>query len=377
MRIRSIDEAREMARRALPSAIFNYVDGGKEAEQCARENEDAFTRLLFDIPVCPTTTAPNASTELFGTRFSMPLGIAPTGFVRIIHPDSELGAARAATRAGLPIAISTWSSAPAAEIVDANPACWFQLYMIGGREGASYCIDLARDAACPVLIVTADIAGIAPADRIAPPLPDTTSLASTLRFGLSALAKPRWLASTLRGGLKMPAPNAPRRSNGDMLQARDAGGLLTKTPFSWNDLAWVRRQWDGPLVLKGVMRASDAKRAVDMGVDGIIISNHGGKVTDSVPATLSVLSRIADTVGDRCEIIMDGGVRRGADIVKARAMGARAVLIGRPYLWGLAAGGEEGVDAILRLFKQSLLATLSNLDIGSIDQVGIEALYRE
>src|SRR3546814_818261 len=153
----------------------------------------------------------------------MPLAIAPMGFVRIVHPDGELGAARAAASAGIPIAISTWASAPAAEVVAANADCWFQLYMIGGRPGAQYCIDLARDAGCRVLVVTADIAGVSPADRIAAPLPDPGDPASILRFVPSAVGRPRWLYSLLRGGLAMPAPNAPRREDGTMLRVEDAG----------------------------------------------------------------------------------------------------------------------------------------------------------
>lgn len=371
---RSVEEARRIARRRLPSAVFHYVDGGKEAEVTLAANEAAFARRRFLPAACPTVTRPDLSTELLGRRAALPLVIAPTGFVRIIHPDGELGAARAAAGAGMPICISTWSSAPAAEVVAANPDTWFQLYMIGGREGARYCVDLAREARCRVLVVTADIAGVSPADRRAPPLPDTLGLRAALRFAPSALLHPRWLVALLRGGLAMPAPNAPRRADGTMLRVEDAGRLLTRTPLGWDDLRWLRGIWNGPLVLKGVMRSRDALRALDCGVDGVIVSNHGGKVLDSTPGTLDVLPAVADAVRGRCEVLVDGGVRRGADIAKARALGAQGVLMGRAYLWGLAAGGEAGVARVVRLFRQSLSATLANMDIAGIDAVDGSAL---
>jgi isopentenyl diphosphate isomerase/L-lactate dehydrogenase-like FMN-dependent dehydrogenase len=367
----SIEEARQLARRVLPGAVWHYVDGGKEAETTPGANEAAFARLMFDVPACQTSTKPALATTVLGREIAMPLVVAPTGFVRIVHPDGELGAARAAAAAGIPIAISTWCGAPAAEVVGANPDTWFQLYMINGRDGAAFSIDLAAEAGCRVLVVTADIAGVSPTDRIAPALPETMSLAAALSFAPQAWSRPRWLASLLRGGLAMRAPNAPRNPDGSELRVHQAGALMTATPASWDDLAWIRDRWTGPMVLKGVMRAQDAVRAANIGVDGIVVSNHGGKVLDSVPATMMVLPEIVEAVGDRCEVLLDGGVRRGADIVKARALGARAVLIGRPYLWGLAIGGEQGVLQVLSLFRRSLGGTLANLD-----RSGIEAIDR-
>lgn len=366
---RSVEEARRIARRRLPAAVWHYIDGGKEAEVTPLANEAAFARVTFDVPACPSATRPDLSTTVLGRRVAMPLVIAPTGFVRIVHPDGELGAAKAAAAAGIPISISTWCGAPAAEVVAANPDTWFQLYMLDGRAGAGYCMDLAAEAGCRVLVVTADIAGVCPSDRIAPPLPETLSVAAALAFAPQAWARPRWLASLLRGGLAMKAPNAPHNPDGSQLRVQQAGAMLTATPPTWDDLAWMRGRWKGPMVLKGVMRAADARRAADMGIDGIVISNHGGKVLDGAPATLSVLPEIADAVADRCEVLLDGGVRRGADIVKARALGARAVLIGRPYLWGLAVGGEEGVSQVLSLFRRSLGGTIANLDRAGIDDV--------
>jgi len=371
----SIGEARDIAKTRLPAAVWHYVDGGKEAETTCLANEAAFAALRFDVPVCPTQTCPDISTTVLGSRIAMPLAIAPTGFVRIVHADGELGAARAAAAAGVPISISTWCGTPAGEIVAANRDTWFQLYMINGRDGAAYCIDLAKEAGCRVLVVTADIAGISPMDRVAPPLPETMSLAAALRFAPQAWSRPRWLLSLLRGGLAMPAPNAPRNPDGSQLRVQQAGRLIAKTPTGWDDLIWMRQRWQGPMVLKGVMRAADARRAAEIGIDGIVVSNHGGKVLDGGPATLSVLPSVAEAVADCCEIMLDGGVRRGADIVKARALGARSVLIGRPYLWGLAVDGEAGVARILSLLRQSLIGTIANLDRAGIDAIDKSVLW--
>lgn len=374
IRFGSIEEAKQRARRVLPASVWHYVEGGKEGELTPKANEAAFDQLMFDVPACQTCNRPVLATKVLGREIAMPLMIAPTGFVRIVHRDGELGAARAAAAAGIPIAISTWAGAPAANVVAANPDTWFQLYKIKGREGAAFSMDLAAAAGCRVLVVTADIAGVSPSDRIAPPLPETMSLSAALAFAPQAWSRPRWLASLLAGGLAMRAPNAPRNSDGSELRVHQAGGLMTADPTSWDDLAWIRDRWKGPLVLKGVMRAEDALRAAAIGVDGVVVSNHGGKVLDSVPATLSVLPEIAQAVGDRCEVLLDGGVRRGADIVKARALGARAVLIGRPYLWGLALGGEQGVAEVLKLFRRSLRGTLANLDRPGIDAVDATVL---
>ena len=365
----SVEEARRIARRRLPAAVYHYIEGGKEEELTCAANEAAFRRVLFDPPACPQANAPQLSTSLLGREVAMPIVIAPTGFVRIVHRDGELGAARAAKRSGIPISISTWCGVPAGEVVAANPDTWFQLYMMNGREGAGYCIDLAQEAGCRVLVVTADLAGTTPADRIARPLPETMSLGAALRCAPEAWSRPRGLWSLIRGGLSMPAPNAPRRADGSMSRVQDAGALLTATPVGWDDLAWIRGRWKGPMVLKGIMRAADARRAADLGIDGIIVSNHGGKVLDGVPSTLSVLPEIAEAADGRVELLLDGGVRRGADIVRARALGAKGVLIGRPYLWGLAANGEAGVSRILTLFHRSLTGTLANLDRDSIDAV--------
>jgi isopentenyl diphosphate isomerase/L-lactate dehydrogenase-like FMN-dependent dehydrogenase len=218
-------------------------------------------------------------------------------------------------------------------------------------------------------MVTVDVAGIAPSDRINRALPSNISLRSALSFLPEAWHRPGWLASFLRGGLTMRAPNAPRKPTGEEFELAEIGELIVCTPPSWADLEWIRAQWKGSLVLKGVMRVDDAERAVAIGADAISVSNHGAKVLDGTPASLAVLPEIAEAVGHKLDVLLDGGVRRGADVVRACALGAKAVLIGRPYLWGLAAGGEAGVSDILALFRRGLSATLADLGCPSIRAV--------
>ena len=238
--------------------------------------------------------------------------------------------------------------------------------MMGGREGAAYAVDVARKAGCRVLVVTVDTAAGAPTDRPYRPLPMKIDIGTALMFTPQAWNKPQWLWSLLRGGLVMRAPNAPRNAAGAELSLSEAGKMIIGTPPTWEDLAWVRAQWQGPLVVKGVMRAEDAKRAIDIGADAISVSNHGGKVLDGASASISMLPEIAEAVAGQIEVLLDGGVRRGADIARACALGAKAVMIGRPYLWGLAVGGQAGVSDILRVFRASLSATLAQIGCPSI-----------
>jgi len=370
MRLRSttisVEAARRTAKRRLPPSVYGYIDGGKEAESTAIANEIAFSRVLFAPKIGMGITAADIGAVVLGEPVSMPVIIAPTGFIRIVHAHGELGVARAAAALGIPIALSNVCSAPLDSVCKANPNTWFQLYMLDGRKGAAYAMDLARQAGCRVLVVTVDVAGVAPSDRVNRRLPSSLSVEAALRFLPEALLRPRWLLSFLRGGLTMRAPNAPRKPNGDEYELSEIGALIVSTPPTWDDLAWIREQWRGPLVLKGIMRVDDAERAVALGADGISVSNHGAKVLDGTPAAIAVLPEIVDAVGHKIDVLLDGGVRRGADVVRACALGAKAVFIGRSYLWGLAAEGEVGVADILRLFRRGICATLADLGCPSI-----------
>lgn len=373
----SVEAARRSARQYLPPAVYDYIDGGKEAESTAMTNELAFSRVLFSPKVGCGVTEPDIGVTVLGRRIAMPVVIAPTGFIRIVHADGELGAARAAAAMGIPITLSHVCSVPVGQVCEANPDTWFQLYMLDGRNGAAAAMELARAAGCRVLVVTVDVAGIAPSDRLNRRLPSRLSLGEVLRFLPEAMSRPRWLTSFLRGGLTMVAPNAPCKPDGQPYPLAEIGRLVVHTPPTWADLDWIRRQWDGSLVLKGILRVDDAERAVALGADAISVSNHGAKVLDGTPAAIAVLPEIVDAVGHQIEVLMDGGVRRGADVVRACALGAKAVLIGRPYLWGLAAGGEAGVADILELFHRGVSATLANLgcpSIGTLDRSWVRPL---
>jgi pre-mycofactocin synthase len=367
--IKSVEAARRAAKRRLPPAVYGYIDGGKEAESTAVANEVAFSRVLFSPKIGSGITHPEIQAEVLSQRISMPVVIAPTGFIRIVHPDGEMGVARAAAAAEIPIALSNVCSVPIRSVCEANANTWFQLYMLDGRKGSAYAMDLAREAGCRVLMVTVDVAATAPSDRMNRTLPSSINVRTALQFLPEAWSRPRWLISFLRGGLTMRAPNAPRKSNGEEYHLADIGGLIVATPPTWDDLAWIRARWQGPLVLKGIMRVDDAERAVAMGADGISVSNHGAKVLDGTPASVAVLPEIVDAVGHKVDVLLDGGVRRGADVVRACALGAKAVLIGRSYLWGLAAKGERGVAEILALFRQGISATLADLGCPSIQKL--------
>jgi pre-mycofactocin synthase len=362
----SVEAARRAAKRRLPPSVYGYVDGGKEAESTAVANEISFSRVLFSPKVGTGVTRPDIGTTVLGQQLSMPVIIAPTGFIRIVHSDGELGVARAAASMGVPIALSNLCSVPLKTVCESHPDTWFQVYMLNGREGAQHAMDVARQARCRVLVVTVDVAGVAPSDRSLRRLPSSLALGAVLKFLPEALLKPRWLAAFLRGGLSMHAPNAPRKPGGEQYTLSEIGSLIVRTPPTWDDLAWIRRQWSGKLVLKGILRTDDAERAAALGADGISVSNHGAKVLDGTPAALSVLPEIVDAVGHKLDVLLDGGARRGADVVRACALGARAVFIGRAYLWALAAEGETGVRDILDLFRRGIIATLADLGCPSL-----------
>jgi pre-mycofactocin synthase len=363
----SVEAARRAARRCLPPSVYSYIDGGKEAESTAVANELAFSRVLFSPKVGSGVTKPDIGVTVLGRRITMPVVIAPTGFIRIVHADGEPGVARAAAAMGIPVTLSHVCSVPVGRICDINPDTWFQLYMLDGRNGAAAGIELARQAGCRVLVVTVDVAAVSPSDRLNRRLPSSLRIGEICRFLPEAMSRPRWLASFLRGGLAMPAPNAPPKPDGQPYPLAEIGGLIVRTPPTWDDLEWIRQRWSGALVLKGILRIDDAERAVALGADAISVSNHGAKVLDGAPAAIAALPEIVDAVGHRIEVLLDGGVRRGADVVRACAIGAKAVLIGRSYLWGLAAGGEAGVADILGLFRRGITATLANLGCPSID----------
>jgi pre-mycofactocin synthase len=363
----STEQARRIAKRRLPSSVYDFIEGGTEESRTVRANREGFQEIGFRARVPQDHRPRDLRTTVLGRELSMPVITTPAGFIRIAHPAGELAVARAAEQAGIAVGISILASVAIEEVTAAASDVWFQLYMIGGREGSAIAIDRARRAGCRVLVVTADLADNTGGNdrRPLPTPPGRVDLATAIRFAPQMALRPWWAASFLRGGLSLVAPNAPGR-DGRPLAMSEGGIALREHPPTWDDIAWIRERWTGPLVLKGVTATEDARRAVDAGVDAVSVSNHGGNGLDGAPAAIRALPGVVDAVGDRIEVLLDGGVRRGGDVVKAVALGARAVLIGRPYIWALAAGGQAGVASLLSLYRRNIDATLRLLACRSV-----------
>jgi heme/flavin dehydrogenase (mycofactocin system) len=291
--------------------------------------------------------------------------------VQAVHPDGEVAVARAAAAAGTAIGLSSFASKPVEEVVAANPKTFFQIYWLGDRSRIEQILGRAREAGAAGLIVTIDWTFAHRRDWGSPRIPQDASLRSMLPLLPEALARPRWLASYLRRK-QLPTLTTPNLAppGGEAPTFFGAYGEWIGTPQpSWEDLAWLRETWGGPFMVKGVHHPEDARRAVAIGADAISVSNHGGNNLDGTPAPVRVLPAIAEAVGGEVEILLDGGVRRGSDAVKARALGARAVMVGRPYLWGLGAGGEAGVANVLEILRAGVDEALLGLGRHSIDEV--------
>ena len=371
-RIRSVDDAQALAKRRLPRSVYEYVEGGTEGEVTVRANRRAFEEVTFRPKAAVLYGERQLATTVLGQPLSMPVIVAPAGYIRMAHRDGERGAARAAGQAGTAIGISTLSSYPIEEITAATTApVWYQLYFAGGRAGAEIAIDRAREAGCQALILTVDLAAAAGRERRlrGGGVPTRVDLRNALRYAPEMVVRPAWLLDFLRDGLKLDVPNVRTEREGPPLSAAEASKSMRDAAPTWDDMEWVRERWGGPLVVKGILRADDARRAVDAGAAAVVVSNHGGNALDGTPPTLRVLPEIVAEVGDEVEVLVDGGIRRGGDVVKALAMGARAVLVGRAYVWGLAADGEAGVSAILRVLRDGIDRTLALLGCPSVHEL--------
>lgn len=376
-KLASVEHARQLARKKLPSSVYWFIEGGTETDATMRANPKAFEEIGFRPRVARDRLPKQLSRTVLGRELAMPVITAPTGLIRIAHPDGELGVARAAEEAGIAMAVSILASHPIEAITDVASDVWFQLYMIGGRAGSEIAIARARDAGCRVLIVTVDkAAGTGGKDnpRVTAEVPAKVDIRAAIQFAPEILRRPKWGYNFLKGGLRLEVPNAPSAIPGQAMTVAEGGAALSKYPPTWDDIAWMREQWDGPLVVKGLVEPDDARRAIDLGVDAVSVSNHGGNALDGGPATIHALPAVVEAVDDRIEVFLDGGIRRGGDVVKALALGARAVLIGRGYVWPLAAAGEDGVRQILRLFRTGIDGTLTLLACPSIDDLGREHL---
>jgi L-lactate dehydrogenase (cytochrome) len=360
-RAASVHDLRRMARRRLPRGVFDYIDGGAEDEHTMAENAAAFRRIGFRPRVLRGVGTPDPSTTVLGRPLPIPLVLAPTGFTRIADPDGELAVARAAARAGLPYTLSTLGTRSIEEVaqVDAGRK-WFQLYMFRDRGLCEEMVKRAAASGFEALVFTVDLTVHGRRERDVRrgfELPPELGL-DTL---LDGVIHPSWTWRFVRGE-PIRFANVAGRDVGDGSTAVTLAEYIAQQMdpgLTWRDVEWLRTIWDGPIVVKGIQTVADAKIAADEGVEAIALSNHGGRQLDSAPAIADLVAPVADAVGDRVEIICDGGVRRGSDIVKAVALGARACMAGRAYLYGLGAAGERGVDHVLQLFDADVRRTMA------------------
>ena len=368
-RVINIHDLRHLAQSRLPKVVFDYLDGGAESEVTLRENCRVFDDVTFRprqavaIPEC------DLRTRVLSADLAFPAILAPVGYSRLMHPGGELAAAAAAEEAGLAYTLSTISGHKLESVRAAsNGPVWYQLYLVGGREVAEGAIERARRAGFSALVVTIDtpVAGMRERDpRNGMKELLSGSIFSKLPFLPQMFAHPGWLASFLLDGGVPKLENIVIPGQGPMSLV-DVTAALARAAVTWEDIRWLKRIWTGPIVVKGVLTADDAKRAVDEGAAAIVVSNHGGRQLDGAPATLKVLPEVVAVVKGQAEVLMDGGVRRGSDIVKAICLGARAVLLGRAYAFGLAAAGKPGVTRALEILRDDVERTLRLLGCPSV-----------
>jgi L-lactate dehydrogenase (cytochrome) len=361
-KVASVEDLRKIAKRRLPHGVFDYIDGGAEDERTMVANSNAYARVTFKPRVLRDVSTVDTSTTLLGRKLPLPLALSPTGFSRIADPQGELAVARAAARAGLPYSLSTIATRSIEEVaaVSDGPK-WFQVYMWRDRGLVKDMIARVTECGYEALLLTVDTAVLGQRDRDVHrgfTLPPKIGLDTIL----DGILHPGWTWAFVRAEPILFANVTGGRNPEDGSEAVSLAEHVARQfdpTISWNDVAWLREQWGGPLIIKGIQTVEDAKLAADAGVEAIALSNHGGRQLDSAPAPLELVAPVADAVGDRLEIICDGGVRRGSDIVKALALGARACMAGRAYLYGLGAAGERGVDRVLGMLATDVRRTMA------------------
>ena len=372
----TVEEARRRARRRLPRSVYLALVAGTEKGVTLRDNTAAFSELRFAPPrIADLPAAREMATSVLGQEISMPVIASPTG-VQAVHPDGEAGVARATADAGTAMGLSSFGSMPVEAVAEVNPKLFFQSYWSGGRDKILERSERARRAGAKGLIVTLDWSFSNGRDWGSPAIPEQIDLRTLLRLAPEGIVRPAYVLEWLRhGGLpdltvpNMAAPGEPAPTFFDVY----GEGMQTPPP-TWDDLAWLREQWGGPFMVKGVMRPDDARRAIDIGATAISVSNHGGNNLDGTPASIRALPGISDAVGGQIEVLLDGGIRRGSDVVKALALGGRTVMIGRAYLWGLAANGSAGVKNVFDVLRAGIDSTLLALGRSSIHDLSPDDL---
>ena len=381
----NIQDLRQLAKRRLPCVVFDYLDGGAEGEVTLRENCRVFERVVFRPRHAVAFRATDLKTTVLGAELSMPAMLAPVGYSRLMHRTGEPAAARAAGAAGTGYILSTLSGHKLEDVKAASSGpVWYQLYLIGGREMAEATLERARRAGFSALVITIDtaVAGLRERDYRNGMVPLLCgSLFDRLPYLPELLSHPAWLASFLMDGALPGLPNVVIPGKGPM-PLMDVGSALAKAAVTWSDFRWIRDAWKGPIVAKGVLTGDDARHAIDHGAAAVVVSNHGGRQLDCVAAPLRALPEVVKSVNGQAEVLMDGGIRRGGDILKAVCLGARAVLMGRAYAYGLGAAGEAGVTRALQILRDDMersmrllgCKSVSELDPSYVDVQGLHAV---
>jgi isopentenyl diphosphate isomerase/L-lactate dehydrogenase-like FMN-dependent dehydrogenase len=371
-RVVNVKDLRRLARARLPDAVFDYLDGAADDETTLKDSEKAFKEVLFKPRFAVATPACDLGVTVLGHKLDLPFLLAPIGYSRLMHPRGELAASKAAGNNGTAYILSTMSGHRIEDVkAQSGGPTFYQLYLAGGRGAAEAAIGRARAAGYKALFVTIDtpVAGNRERDvRNGMKALMGTNPFAKLPYLPNILAHPRWLAAFLADGMSRPFPNIVVPGSGP-LAAVDVAAALESAQVSWTDLKWIRDVWNGPIVIKGVMTADDARRSVDEGAQGIVVSTHAGRQLDGVAGSLRVLPGIVEAVGDKTEVLFDGGIRRGADMVRAMALGARACLLGRGYAYGMAAAGDAGIERAIDIFRTDIVRTLKLLGCASIRDV--------
>jgi isopentenyl diphosphate isomerase/L-lactate dehydrogenase-like FMN-dependent dehydrogenase len=370
-RVVNIDDLRRLARKRVPRAIFDYIDGGSDAEITLRANVRSFEEVVFHPHNACAPATCDLRTTVLGQELAFPLVLAPLGFTRLFHPEGERGAARAAGAAGIAFCLSSFSGYRIEEIRQTSPGVlWYQLYLAGGREVVEATLERAQKAGFSALAVTIDTNTPGQRERdFRNGVPQLLSggVFDKLPFLPALMSRPRWLARFLLDREVMRFPNIVTKDG--PMGVTDVREMLQRSTMSWADLKWIRQAWRGPILMKGVITGEDARRSLDEGAAGVIVSNHGGRQLDGCSATLRALPEVVEAVNGRAEVLMDGGIRRGSDILKAICLGAKAVLAGRAYAYGLAAAGSAGASRAVDILRSGAERTLTLLGCSSVSEL--------
>ncbi|MGD0055435.1 MAG: pre-mycofactocin synthase MftD [Acidimicrobiales bacterium] len=365
--------AQRRAQRRLPKSVYGALIGGSEKGLSSRDNLDSFDQLGFAPHVAGLANERATATTVMGQALSMPVVLSPTG-VQAVYPQGEVAMARAAASRGVAMGLSSFASCSIEEVCAACAQVFFQMYWSGGRDAMLQRLERARAAGARAIILTLDWSFSNGRDWGSPWIPDRIDVKAALKLAPQVLTRPRWLWSFASTG-HLPTLTTPNMALAGQDPPTFFGAYyewMQSTLPTWEDVAWLRSSWQGPFMVKGVSRVDDARRVVDLGASALSVSNHGGNNLDGTPAPIRALPAVVDAVGDQIEVLLDGGVRRGGDVVKALALGARAVMIGRAPLWGLAANGQAGVENVLDILRGGIDAALLGLGRASIGELSRE-----